>query len=282
MKIIFNLLIMSLLSNFSMAQMTNKKLSIEQIETYFTKLPAGVTVTMAVESMEGKPYFSYRADERVPSASVIKIPILIALMEKVKSGAINLNEIHTLTNADKVGGAGDLMNVAEGKQLIIREIAQEMIRTSDNTATNILIRKVGMNFVNQNLAELGITKTRLNRAMMDTEAVKQGRENYVNVLEINALLRLIYNQKIATPILCDAMFAMLKNCEDDTTIPRNLPKNLKIAHKTGTLSYVRGDAGIVFTDTPFVISIFVEGFREIETAEQIIGDLAQICWENLK
>lgn len=139
-----------------------------------------------------------------------------------------------------------------------------------------------METINQNLTKWGTTKTRLNRVMIDVEAVKQGRENYVNVLEINALLRLIYGKKVASPALCDEMIAMLKNCADTTTIPSQLPKDLEIAHKTGTLAYVRGDAAIVYASQPFVLSIFVEGFDKESTAEKIIGDLAKICWEGLK
>ncbi|WP_188763988.1 serine hydrolase [Emticicia aquatilis] len=249
---------------------------------YLAKLPSGIKVTMAVENMEGKSYFEHRTDVKVPSASVIKVPILMSLMEKAQLNEINLSKVHRLTNAEKAGGSGVLMNASEGKKLTIREIAQEMIRTSDNTATNILIREIGMETINQNLTKWGATKTRLNRVMMDVEAVKQGRENYVNALEINALLRMIYDKKVANPILCDEMISMLKNCEDETTIPSQLPKDLEIAHKTGTLAYVRGDAAIVFTTQPFVMSIFIEGFDKEATAEKIIGDLAKICWEGLK
>ncbi len=272
---------MSLLSNFIFAQ-ESKKLDIARINAYLSKLPTTMKVTMSVESIVGEKYFSYRVDEKIPSASVIKIPILIELMEKVKAKTIDLDKIHTLTDAEKTGGSGVLANIPAGRKLTIREIAQEMIRTSDNTATNILIKEVGMEAVNQNLEKLGLTKTRLNRVMMDVEAAKQGRDNFTNVVEINALLRLIYNKKVATPALCDEMIGMLKNCGDSTTIPRNLPKDLTIAHKTGGLPYVRGDAAIIFTPQPFIISIFVEGFQNATAAEQIIGDLAQICWEGLK
>ncbi|MFY7910398.1 MAG: serine hydrolase [Emticicia sp.] len=282
MKIIFKVLIMSLLVNSVIAQTTEKQVNKIQILNYLAKLPSGIKVTMAVENMEGKSYFEHRTDVKVPSASVIKVPILMSLMEKAQLNEINLSKVHRLTNAEKAGGSGVLMNASEGKKLTIREIAQEMIRTSDNTATNILIREIGMETINQNLTKWGATKTRLNRVMMDMEAVKQGRENYVNALEINALLRMIYDKKLANPILCDEMMSMLKNCEDETTIPSQLPKDLEIAHKTGTLAYVRGDAAIVFTAQPFVMSIFVEGFDKEETAEKIIGDLAKICWEGLK
>ncbi len=282
MKTIFKVLIMSLLVNGVIAQTSEKKVDKTQILDYISKLPSNVKVTMAVENMEGQPYFEHRTDVKVPSASVIKVPILMSLMEKVQANEMNLSKVHRLTNAEKAGGSGVLMNALEGKILSIREIAQEMIRTSDNTATNILIREIGMETINQNLTKWGATKTRLNRVMMDTEAVKQGRENYINVLEINALLRMIYDKKVSTPTLCDEMISMLKNCEDKTTIPSQLPKDLAIAHKTGTLAYVRGDAAIVFTTQPFVMSIFVEGFDKEATAEQIIGDLAKICWESLK
>lgn len=268
---------MSLLVNSVIAQTTEKQVNKIQILNYLAKLPSGIKVTMAVENMEGKSYFEHRTDVKVPSASVIKVPILMSLMEKAQLNEINLSKVHRLTNAEKAGGSGVLMNASEGKKLTIREIAQEMIRTSDNTATNILIRKIGMETINQNLTKWGATKTRLNRVMMDMEAVKQGRENYVN-----ALLRMIYDKKLANPILCDEMMSMLKNCEDETTIPSQLPKDLEIAHKTGTLAYVRGDAAIVFTAQPFVMSIFVEGFDKEATAEKIIGDLAKICWEGLK
>lgn len=282
MKIIFKILLMSLLVNGVLAQSTEKKLSKTQIMDYLAKLPSEIKVTMAVQNMEGKSYFEHRTDVKVPSASVIKIPVLMSLMEKIQANEMSLSEVHSLTNAEKAGGSGVLMNELAGKKLTIREIAQEMIRTSDNTATNILIRKIGMETINENLTKWGTTKTRLNRVMMDTEAVKQGRENYINVLEINALLRLIYGKKVATPALCDEMIEMLKNCADTTTIPSQLPKDLAIAHKTGTLAYVRGDAAIVYTSQPFVLSIFVQGFDKETTAEKIIGDLAKICWEGLK
>jgi beta-lactamase class A len=273
---------MSIVINVSFAQDSIKKIDEDRIIAFLSKLPTSIKVSMSVENTDGKSFFEHRPDVRVPSASVIKIPILMALMEKVAKNEVNLDKLHTLTTAEKTGGSGVLMNFAEGKQLTIRAIAQEMIRTSDNTATNILIKEIGMDFINQNLAKLNITKTHLNRIMMDTEAVKQGRENYVNTHEINTLLRLIFNKKVATPQLCDEMLEMLKSCEDTTTIPRNLPQSLIIAHKTGTLDYIRGDAGIVYTNKPFIISIFVEGFQEISSAEQIIGDIAKICWESLK
>ncbi|MBA4850945.1 serine hydrolase [Emticicia sp. BO119] len=282
MKIYLSLLLLTIYSVISFGQNAPRRIDALRITDYISRLPSAIKITMAVEGVSGEEFFSYRPTVRVPSASVIKIPILLELMEKVKVKQIDLEKIYTLQASDKAGGSGVIANMPEGKKFTIRELAQEMIRSSDNTATNILIRAVGMDAVNQNLMRLGSTKTRLNRIMMDTMAVKQGRENYVNTVEINDLLRKIYNKEVATPALCEEMIEILKNCGDTTTIPRNLPKDVVIAHKTGGLTYVRGDAAIIYTPKPFIVSIFVEGFKEETTAERIIGELAEICWENLK
>lgn len=248
----------------------------EKINAYLQKLPTEISVSMSVENLKGKKLFVHNEQAKVPSASVIKIPIMIELMEQAHAGKINLGEKYILNSEDKTGGSGIIANEQDGIMYTIEELCREMIRVSDNTATNILIKKVGMENVNARLEQLGAIQTRLNRVMMDTEAVKQGRENWVNTLEINELLRKIYANEVASPQLCNLMINILKKCEDNTTIPRNLPKELTIAHKTGGLPYVRGDAAIIFTEKPIILSIFVQGFKTTEEAEKIIGDLAAL------
>ena len=283
MKIYLFLLSLSIYSTFSFGQNSSaRKVDANRINDYLSRLPSSIKVSMSVESTSEEKYFTHRPDVTVPAASVIKVPILMELMEKVKQKKNDLNKIHILQATDKAGDSSIIADMPDGTRLTIRQLAQEMIHSSDNTATNILIKEIGMEAVNQNLIRLGSTKTRLNRIMLDTLAVKQGRQNWVNSLEINDLLRKIYEKKIATPALCEEMIDILKNCRDKTTIPRSLPKDLVIAHKTGELGYVRGDAAIVYTKQPFILSIFVEGFKDLNQAEQIIGDLAEICWENLK
>ncbi|AFK04213.1 beta-lactamase [Emticicia oligotrophica DSM 17448] len=276
------ILTLSLITIVGSVMAQNRKIDEKKVDNYLVKLPNEMNVSMVVEEMNGNKIYEYRPSVKMPSASVIKIPILMTLMGKVAKKELSLEDTHTLLHEEKTGGSGVLAEMSDGKVFTIRELAQEMIRSSDNTATNILINKVGRESVNAYLQQWGMSQTRLNRVMMDTEAVKQGRENYINAREVNALLQMIYGHKIATPALCDEMLEMLKNCADKSTIPSQLPQNLSIAHKTGTLAYVRGDAAIVFTQNPFVISIFVEGFDKESTAEKVIGDLAKICWNSLK
>lgn len=251
------------------------------LDAYISQLPSGVRINLQVESLKGKVYASRGADEAVPSASVIKIPILVELMEQVKTGKFHLEDNHVLLATDKTGGSGVIAKYPDDTKMTIRELARLMMVASDNTATNILIRKVGQEAVNHRMKELGLPSLRLNRIMMDTAAVARGIDNYVTPREINTLLRLIYTHKVATKALCEQMMEFLWQNEDRTTLPRLLPQTVGVAHKTGGLTYVRGDAGIVFTPTPFVISVFVRGI-ETSKAEKIIGEIGQICYQLLK
>jgi beta-lactamase class A len=235
-------------------------------------------VSLSTRSLvDAIPSFAYRADVRVPSASVIKLPIMLELMERVKAGTIRLDAVHTLTQAEKVGGDGVLKTYADQSQVSYRELLRLMLIKSDNTATNILIQLLGRDAINQRIRKLGLKQSQLNRVMMDTLAAKQGRENYVTAQEMTTLLEKLYRHQVATPALCEEMLAILKQNEDTLTIPRLLPKSVATAHKTGTLAYVRGDVGIIYTPKPFLLSVFVEGVPTPE-AERIVGEVALICY----
>ena len=250
----------------------------DSLTTYLRRLPPGARVSMAVRSLaDSSAQFAYRADERVPSASVIKLPIMIDVMERVKAGTLDPDEIHILTDSEKVGGDGVLKTYSHRSRIAYRDLLQLMMIYSDNTATNIFINELGMAAINQRMQTLGLTKSRLNRVMMDTLATRQGRENYVTAREMNTLLLKIYRNEVATPALCEQMLAILRQNEDTLTIPRLLPKGAVVAHKTGMLTYVRGDAGLVYTTKPFLLSVFVEGIPTPD-AERIIGEIALICY----
>ena len=257
----------------------------DQLSAYLQKLPATVQVSVAVESLTGtsSTAFFYRADERTPSASLIKLPVMVEAMEWVKDGRINPDEIHILTDSEKAGGDGVLKTYQHRSRIAYRDIITLMITHSDNTATNILIHEIGMENINRRIRALELSQSQLNRIMMDTLAVRRGIDNYITARETNTLLRKIYQKEVATPELCDQMIDILKRNEDTATIPRLLPKNaanvpVVVAHKTGTLAYIRGDAGIVYASHPFVLSVLIQG-TTTQAAEQLIGEIALICFQ---
>ena len=250
----------------------------DSLTAYLRRLPANVRVSLTTKSLTDENVtFSHRADERVPSASVIKLAIMLEAMERVKAGTLNLESIHTLVKSEKVGGSGILQNYPDQSQVSYRELLRLMMVESDNTATNIFINLLNRDAINQRMRAIGLTKSQLNRIMMDTLAAKQGRENYVTSQEMSTLLEKIYRHQVVTPKLCDEMITVLKQVPGNLTMCRLLPKDVAVAHKTGLLAYVRGDVGVVYAKEPFLLSVFVEGLPTPE-AEQIIGELAFICY----
>ena len=239
------------------------------------------TINLAVQSLtDSTQAYSLRADEPVLSASVIKLPILIEAMERAKAGTLDLGEIHILTDSEKVGGTGVLNTYSHRSRIAYADLLRLMMVYSDNTATNILINELSMAAINGRMHTLCLTGSRLNRLMMDTLAVRKGRENYVTARDMNQLLIRIDRKQLATPELCGQMLGLLRQNEDTLTIPRLLPAGTVVAHKTGILPYVRGDAGLIYAPRPFVLSVFVQGVPTPE-AEQLIADVARICYDLL-
>ena len=271
------LLLLSMISTVS-AQRLNDSLTAYLRRLSPATRPVSARVSMAVQLLsDSSVLFEHRADERVPSASVIKLPIMLEAMEQVKAGTLDPTEIHILIDAEKTGGDGVLKTYSHRSRIAYRDLLRLMMIHSDNTATNIFISELGMDAINRRMRTIGLTKSQLNRVMMDTLAARQGRENYVTAREMNGLLEKIYRNQVATPALSAQMLDILKQNQDTATIPGLLPKGTVVAHKTGVLPYVRGDAGIVYTTKPFLLSVFVEGVPTPE-AERIIGEIALICY----
>jgi beta-lactamase class A len=248
----------------------------KRLVDYLETLPPDVKVNAQVERLSsGKVLFSQGADERLAAASLIKVPIMVELMEQVRMDKLTMESTLVLRDANKVSGGGTIANYPDGAVIRIKELARQMIVYSDNTATNLLIAKLGQASINARMKALGLPGLQLNRVMMDTAAAKRGQENYVTAYQINQLLRLIQREEVATPALCRLALEFLLQNDDRSTLPRHLPEDVAIAHKTGELAYIRSDAGIVFAKKPYIISVFVRG-TTTEKAEEIIAEIGRI------
>ena len=250
------------------------------LNTYISKFPAKTNVYIYLESTNNKTVFKKNENKILSAASIIKIPVMIEVMEQVKEKKFKLQDKITLSEKDKVSGSGVLKSNKSGLKLTIYRLVYLMITESDNTATNMLINKVGMQAINIRMQKLGLTKTFLQLLIMDFEAASQGKDNYTSAYETAILLKKIYNNQIATPDLCQIMINILKKTKNNKAILKFLP-SVPVAHKTGSLYNIYGDTGIIYTERPFILSIFVQG-QTIEKSEKIIGDIAKISFEYLK
>ena len=228
---------------------------------------------------------SLNADETFPTASTIKIAILAELFRQAQQGKLNLSDSHTLQSSDLVGGSGIAGALTPGvTKLTLRDVAALMISVSDNSMTNVIIDRVGMQNVNALLDSLGLTHTRIRRKMMDIKAASDGRENVSTPREISQLLEALYRGKILNKQFTDDFFNLL-SIHKESYIPRNLPEDLRIVNKPGELEGVRNDCGIVFTGkrpyTICVMSTYVHREREAGDAIVRISAAAYAMFDRL-
>ncbi len=220
------------------------------------------------------------SDEVLPTASSIKIAILAELYRQAQQGKLKLTDLHTLQSSDLVGGSGIAGALTPGiTRLSLRDVAALMISVSDNSATNILIDRVGMENVNALLDSLNLSHIRLRRKMMDLKAASEGRENVASPREMMLLLEALYRGKVLNKEMTADFFNLL-SIHKESYIPRELPEDLRVANKPGELEGVRNDSGIVFTGArPYVISVMTAYLRHERDGGDAIVHISNAAYQ---
>ncbi|MDP1554397.1 MAG: serine hydrolase [Hyphomonas sp.] len=206
----------------------------------------------ALDLTSGRVIFLH-GDAVFAQASAIKIPILVTLFRDVSVGRVKLGEKVELTAKDAVGGSGELQNKLKiaNQTLTISELALLMVRDSDNTATNVLIARVGMDRVNALMLSMGFKSTRLRRIMMDTPAAIRGEENTSTPLEMARLAAMIYHGKVAGSA---EIISLLKTVK--AAVREVVPAEIEVASKPGGIPGVSTETAIVYLkDRPFVLAV---------------------------
>ncbi|MBS1842546.1 MAG: metallo-hydrolase family protein [Acidobacteria bacterium] len=223
---------------------------------------------------------SVNADETFPTASIIKIAILAELFHQAQQGKLNLNDPYTLQSSDLVGGSGISQALTPGAtKLTLRDVAALMISVSDNSMTNVLINRLGMDNVNALLDSLGLTHTRLRRKMMDLKAAAEGRENVATPREIALLLEALYKGKVLNKQFTEDFFNLLA-VHKESYIPRYLPEDLRVANKPGELEGVRNDCGLVFTGKrPYILCAMSTYVRREQDAGDAIARISLTAYQ---
>src|SRR5947209_20466700 len=227
---------------------------------------------VAIEDLTTGQKYLLHADEVFPQASSIKIAVLAELYHQAQQGKLKLTDLYTVQSSDLVPDSDIMGGLTPGvTRITLRDLATMMVAVSDNSATNVLIDRVGMENVNAFLDSLGLTHTRLRRKMMDLKAAGEGRENIATPREMMLLLESLYRGKVLNKQMTEDFFNLL-SVHKESYIPRELPEDLKVANKPGELEGVRNDSGIVFTGKrPYVISVMTTYLRrEHDGGEAII------------
>lgn len=216
--------------------------------------------------------FSLNPDELLESASVIKLPMFAAVQKWSAEGAVDLHETLTVTETDKFPSCGALQFFPTPMEVDIETLCKLMITLSDNTATNLLIRRFGMEAFNAEFRRMGLTKSRIERYLFDAEASQRGLENRVTARDMANLLEKIYRRTFVNENVSAYMEDVLLRQQIKHKIRGYLPKSVPAAHKTGEDNGITNDVGIVYGETPFIVC-WLTNRTDVPEAERTIREM---------
>ena len=238
-------------------------------------------IAIYIEDCETHEVFVKDCDNPLLAASTIKLAVMLAAFESFKRGIIDPNDVYTVKDSDKVPSCGALTYMHSGLNVTYMDLVVLMIILSDNTATNILIEKIGMPFINNTVQTYNISGIQLRRKLFDAFAQSKGLENTVSARSLALILKLILDEKAVSADASKAMLKILLNQRLNGKIPFYLhDKDIDIAHKTGEDDGISHDAGIIFAKHT-IVAVFLSNNTYTPQFERFIQDTSLWLCERL-
>ena len=273
-------------------------------------------IGVAVKHLGTGEEASFNGDELFPTASVFKVPVIVELYRQAEAGRLSLDDNIVLKEAEKVPGSGILKELSEGLEITIKDLSRLMMILSDNTATDLIVDRVGKDNVNATMRRLGLNKTVIVADCRDMlfdlvgandlpeeektlsqylQLAKAGtnkgswslgtdRNDVTTPLEMSKLLSLIIDGTAAGRSGCDAILATMEKCQTgEHRIPKYLPaENVRMNRKTGSLPGIRNDVGVITvlaTGEKYCISCFAKGALDVYAAEETIARISRNVYQ---
>ena len=262
--------------SFSNGEIAALKKKLEALATAQTTLkPEAFFV-----DLDNGAYVNLGGDNPIAAASTIKIPILVAFFEAVDEQKIHLDEMLTMKQELIAKGSGDMQYQDPGKQYTALETVTKMITISDNTATNMLIERLGgAEALNQRFREWGLTETAIRAVLPDLEGT-----NTTSAKDLAYLLTLIDRGELVSLRSRDRLLGIMRGTVTNTLLPQGIEENAIIAHKTGDIGTVIGDAGII--DMPsgkrYVAAVMVERPHNDPQGRTLIQEISKTAYQHFK
>lgn len=232
-------------------------------------------VSMLVKDLTNdKIIFNYNEEKIYPSASIIKVPIMIEALSKSDTLEIPLLQQFQIKESDKV----DFSVITEQnlKNCSFFELIIWMIISSDNTATNMLIDILGMDNINLRIDNLKMLNTKLQRKMMDFKAKEEGKDNFTSLKDMLVLMEDLYKGEVINKEVSKRAIDIMKNQRDNSSLKRYIAENVVLSNKTGELDNLKNDVGIFYTEKlDYFIGVFINSANSNQEASEIIGKLSK-------
>jgi beta-lactamase class A len=252
---------------------------------------SGAEVGVVFETLDGRLTWSSRGDDVFHAASTMKIPVMIELFHQVREGKVKLsdplpikNEFHSLVDGSvfTLKPADDSetdLYTALGQTRTLSQLCDLMVTVSSNFATNLLIQKLGIDNIRATVASLHAEGMDIKRGVEDQKAFDKGLNNTTTARGLATLLVAIANGKAVDADSSAKMVEILERQKFNEGIPAGVPKNIRVAHKTGEITKIHHDAGIVYADRPFVIVVLVRGMEDFKQSGALIADITRDLYQ---
>lgn len=252
------------------------------------RIPATVGVyarTMA----PGAPLASYNADVSFPSASTIKLLIMLTAFRLAERDPSVMHKVITFDSGDYIGGSDFMAHASNGERFTVHELIVPMIQVSDNTAANMLMTHFGFDAINATARHAGMKHTALRRHFLDTAAVLKHHDNRTTPQDMAQLLFQMERgareaiKTCASPESCRAMIDIMLGQTDRDKIPAGVPHGVAVANKTGELTGTRADVAIVdpFGNSPYVIAVYTMKLNDWSGGAYGIANISRLVYHQV-
>ena len=251
---------------------------------------SGAEVAVAYRTLDGRTELLIDPDKSFHAASTMKVPVMIELFRQARAGTVSLddplpvkNEFHSIVDGSRyelsVGDDSDKeVYAAVGRTLSLRQLCDVMITSSSNFAANLLIEKLGVENVRRAVTALGADGMQVLRGVEDQKAFDKGLNNTTTARGLLILFDRLGHGQAVDPRSDEAMIDILKRQRFNDAIPAGVPEGTVAAHKTGSITRIHHDAGIVYGPRPYVIVILVRGIQDQKKSAALIAGLSRLVY----
>jgi beta-lactamase class A len=249
---------------------------------------SGAEVAVVARTLDGKDHLLIQPDVSFHAASTMKVPVMIELFAQARAGRLRLDEPLPVRNefASIVDGSPYQLDPAEdsdpevykslGGTMSLRLLCEAMITTSSNLATNLLIQKLGVESIRRQVHRLAADGMKVLRGVEDGKAFQAGLVNTTTARALTVLLERIARGQAVSREASRDMVEILKRQTHNAAIPAGLPPGTQVAHKTGTITKIHHDAGIVYGPRPYVLVVLVRGIAEEQESAALIASITRV------
>lgn len=282
------LVVLTLTSSHTFAQTGTPADARTQIEALIKA--SGAEVAVAWRPLDAKPgeELLLNVDERFHAASTMKVPVMIELFRQVDRGTRRLDDTVLVTNrftsiqdgspyelSASEDSDGEIYK-AMGRNLTYRQLIEAAITVSSNLATNILIEHLGAKNVQATVDAMGASGMQVLRGVEDQKAFDAGKNNTTTARGLLTLFEAIGHGKAVNAAASAQMLEILKRQQFREGIPAGVAPGTPVAHKTGSITRIRHDAGIVYSKRPYVLVVLVRGIQDGKIADALIADISRV------